>query len=458
MSGALLAQATTDSEGNYQFGTLPESVIRLEISKTGFQTIQIANLNLTDSGPLQQNAQLNVGSVSELVTVQATPSRIETMAASISGSARNLGRGAQLGGGVKSDRSGTELPFRAFSPPLFEAARASAEVKASAQELGELFEYRLKEPITIHKGRSALVPIVHAPITAEKVTVWNDGRVAARPQRALWLTNSSGLTLDGGSFSVLEEETFAGEGIFEPIQRGEKRLVSYATDLALTVSSRNTNERQRVSRVRINQGTMIQESEIRDRKTYTFRNEDTSPRTVIVEHPVRTGYELRSEIQPVESTAQWRRFRLLVNPKQTASLVVDEGRLDGKTYALTNLTADEVALFVQQRSIDKTIEDALQRILARKSAVAQIEDQKSSREEEMDGIFDDQQRLRENMKSLRGSAEEKKLLERYTEQLNSQETRLAVLRREIQQLETERQAMQRALDQLIQELSLDVEL
>ena len=44
-------------------------------------------------------------------------------------------------------------------------------------------------------------------------------------------------------------------------------------------------------------------------------------------------------------------------------------------------------------------------------------------------IFDDQQRLRENMKSLKGSAEEKKLLERYTQQLDAQETRLEALRK-----------------------------
>ena len=87
----------------------------------------------------------------------------------------------------------------------------------------------------------------------------------------------------------MEDETFAGEGIFDPIRPDEKRLVSYATDLALNVSSRNNTERERVSRVRINRGTMIQESEIREKKTYTFRNEDTAPRTVIVEHPVRPG-------------------------------------------------------------------------------------------------------------------------------------------------------------------------
>ena len=43
----------------------------------------------------------------------------------------------------------------------------------------------------------------------------------------------------------------------------------------------------------------------------------------------------------------------------------------------------------------------------------------------------DQQRLRENMKALRGSAEEKQLLQRYTRQLDAQETRLDALQTEI---------------------------
>jgi hypothetical protein len=114
-------------------------------------------------------------------------------------------------------------PTRAFDASGLGAALARSGSSAQAQELGDLFEYKLKEPITIRKNRSAMVPIVHAAIGAEKVSVWNEQSGLARPQRAMWLTNSSGLTLDGGSFSVLEEETFAGEGVFEPIRPDEKR-------------------------------------------------------------------------------------------------------------------------------------------------------------------------------------------------------------------------------------------
>jgi hypothetical protein len=326
------------------------------------------------------------------------------------------------------------------------------------QELGDLFEYKLKDPISIPKNRSSLVPIVQAEIAAEKVSIWNDRAGSPRPQRALWLTNSSGNTLDGGSFSVMEEDTFAGEGIFDPIRPAEKRLVSYALDLALNASSRNSVEAQQVTHVSVGQGVMKQTREVRKKKTYTFRNEDTSPRSVIVEHPVRQGYELRGDSHPDETTADWMRFRLHVDPKQTAILVVEEARPVETSYQLTNIDAQQVELFVRQRSIDKTVEDALRKILARKGAIAALESQKEERDDEMTKIFDDQQRLRENMKALKGSPEEKALLQRYTQQLNEQETRLETLRKEVAQLEQQSASAQEALDKTIAELSFDVKL
>jgi hypothetical protein len=336
--------------------------------------------------------------------------------------------------------------------------RANLEAAARGQELGDLFEYKLKAPISIQKNRSALVPVVQSAIEAEKVSVWNEQAGVRRPQRALWITNSSGLTLDGGSFSVLEEETFAGEGIFDPIRPDEKRLVSYATDLALNVSSKLGSEQQRVTRVRVHRGVMTHESEVREKKTYTFRNEDSSPRTVIVEHPVRSGYQLRSTAQPLETTAAWMRFRLEVGAKQTAALVVEEARPVLASYTISDINDKLIAAFVQQRSIDKSVEEALRKVLAQKDAINGLEEQAQARDAEAGKIYDDQQRLRENMKALKGSPEEKALVQRYVQQLDTQETRLETLRREMAQLEAKKDSAQAELDRTIEELSFDVKL
>jgi hypothetical protein len=316
----------------------------------------------------------------------------------------------------------------------------------------------VKDPITIQKNRSAMVPIVQSPIAAEKVSLWNEQAGLSRPQRALWLTNSTGLTLDGGSFSVMEEETFAGEGIFEPIRPAEKRLVSYANDLALNVSSKLGSDQERFTRVVIARGILTQETELRERKTYTIRNEDTSTRALIVEHPVRRGYELRGDVKPAETTADWLRFRVPVDAKQTTTLVVDEVHALKHDYVVSNVTLQNLELFVRQKSINQSLEDALRKVLAQKNAIKELQGQQSARDAAMTKIFDDQQRLRENMKALKGSAEEKALLQRYTQQLNDQETQLAVLRKESEGLATQAQTSQQALDQMIQQLSFDVKL
>ncbi|MGI9074664.1 MAG: hypothetical protein ACR2JB_25860 [Bryobacteraceae bacterium] len=71
-----------------------------------------------------------------------------------------------------------------------------------------------------------------------------------------------------------------------------------------------------------------------------------------------------------------------------------------------------MTLFVSQHSIDPAIEAAFRDILVQKDAIAKLESQKSSRDDETQKIFDDQQRLRENIKALKGTLEEKPLLQR----------------------------------------------
>jgi hypothetical protein len=458
-NGGEVGEATADAEGVYGFGALPEGTVRVQVDAPGFGRVNIGGVQIASGRTAQQDVRMQVGAVAQTVEVMADSAVLQTSNSSVSGtvaSGRMLGRGAGLGG-VRA-----KLP-----PPAGGGSVASGVAGAigggsyratAAQELGDLFEYKLKDPITILKNRSAMVPTVQSAITAEKVSLWNERRGMARPERVLWLTNSTGVTLDGGSFSVLEEDTFAGEGLFEAIRPAEKRLVSYASDLALVASSKIGSEEERVTRVRVSRGVMTQEHEVRERKTYTLRNEDTSGRTVIIEHPVRAGYDLRGDVKPAETTSDWMRFRVQVPSKQTVAFVVEEARPVQNAYQIASVGEDEVALFVRQRSIDKQLEDALRKIIAQKGVVSELDDQKTEREEESQTIFDDQQRLRENMKALKGSAEEKALLQRYTQQLNAQEGRLETLRKEMAQIEARRDAAQAEWNRMVQALAFDIRL
>src|SRR4029077_4571504 len=175
-------------------------------------------------------------------TVSASSAQLETSSAEVSGSGGKLsvanrphvGVGSGYGQGATGSL-GTNgrnfITLGALTPGAVENSMGGMEAAASGQGLGDLFEYKLKDRVTLKKNQSALVPIVQAELEAERVSLWSGTTGSGRPLRGLWLKNTSSLTLDGGSFSVLDNEVFAGEGLTDPIKPGERRILSYATDL-----------------------------------------------------------------------------------------------------------------------------------------------------------------------------------------------------------------------------------
>jgi hypothetical protein len=370
------------------------------------------------------------------------------------------------GGGVGSG-SGAGMAFGNAPPPKpasvddaeVEEAREESEPVAEGNALGDLFEYKLKERVTIRKNQSALVPILQTEIAAERVSLWNETLGEVRPLRALWVNNASSVTLDGGSFSVLDSNTFAGEGLTEAIKPGERRLLSYATDLGLLVDAKQESGRERVTRVRIYRGTLTTTSEEREKKTYIVRNEDTTPRELVIEHAARPEWKLAEDgPKPEEKASGLYRFRMNIEPKKTERLVVNEAKPLYTQYALNSVTDEQIEFFLRQKSINPEIEKALRGIVAQKKVVADFDAMIKMQQKSIDQIFTDQGRLRENMKALKGSAEERTLLQRYTKQLDEEETQLDVLRKGKQATETEQQLANAVLQKMIQELQLDVTL
>ena len=66
--------------------------------------------------------------------------------------------------------------------------------------------------------------------------------------------------------------------------------------------------------------------------------------------------------------------------------------------------------------------------------------------------------MRENLKALKGSAEEKNLAQRYIAELDNQETQLATFKKQIADLEARRKEAQEQLDKAIAELEFDADM
>jgi hypothetical protein len=365
------------------------------------------------------------------------------------------GVGAGSGGGVGGGyfRKNPQKQWLETAADSLEAATTTA----ASRDLGDLFEYELQDRVTIRKNQSALVPILQARIDAEKVSVWNPSQGAVL--RALWLENTSKLTLDGGSFNVLEGDAFAGEGLMDAIKPGEKRLLSYAADLGVLVEAKQKGNTERVTRVVISHGVLMQSTQEREENTYTVRNRDASPRVVVIEHPARAGWKLTDDDdKPAESSASFHRFRISLDPMKTETLTVKEYRPITNSYQVSNVTDEQIKFFLTQKMINPEVEEALRQVVAQKNNLAALDAETADRKSKVSEISEDQQRVRENLKALKGSVEEKALVARYVRELDEQEDRVQSLRRELADLQQKRQSAQKTLDRIIANLQMEVTL
>jgi chromosome segregation ATPase len=209
-------------------------------------------------------------------------------------------------------------------------------------------------------------------------------------------------------------------------------------------------------RLRAARGVMTIESFECEKVRYTARNQDTAPRQLVIEHPRREGWQLMAGgPSPAESSTAAHRFQIPVAPSATATLVVAAYRPAQSSIRIISLNDEQLQVYIRQGAIDAKTREALEAIVVAKRALAQIEEQAVANQSESERIDKDQQRLRENMKSLKGSSEEKQLVERYVRQLNDQEDRLATLRTERSTLDGKRDERTRALVTQIDALSVE---
>jgi ribosome biogenesis GTPase A len=221
---------------------------------------------------------------------------------------------------------------------------------------------------------------------------------------------------------------------------------------------REKQEQRPVSRVRMTKGILITTAKLGSSHKFMIRNADSTPRQVVVEYAVRDGWKLGDGMKPDETTASYYRFRVPVEAGKTGELLVEEYSPQETQYELTDLQDEQVkqlSVLVANNRITPALREAMQRVLEKKNDIGQLETQSSDRQRQMEAIDKDQARLRENMKALKGSAEERSLIQRYTRELDSQEDKLATLRKEKGDLENKQEQAQKELEAMVGQIVLD---
>ncbi len=79
-----ITQVETGKEGSYNFPSVRPGRYRMDIEKSGFQTVHLTGIVVNVQDNLEENFKLRVGSISETITVEASASNVNTTDATVS--------------------------------------------------------------------------------------------------------------------------------------------------------------------------------------------------------------------------------------------------------------------------------------------------------------------------------------------------------------------------------------
>ena len=328
---------------------------------------------------------------------------------------------------------------------------SNVSVNTEGRDLGELFEYRFSTPVTVKKDESAMLPFVQQTLGARKLLIYSES-YGLHPMSAAELTNTTGKTLDGGPITVFDRNSYAGEALMETLKATDKRLISYAVDLGTRVTTQFDSSRNFVREIHLNRGLLTTRSAVQETKTYSIRNVDQKPKTLIIEHPERPEYKVLNQ-KPIETTANAYRFEVKLAANASEQFPVTEERVFDTTVALSSITPDVLLAYVQNKSLSDASRRQLQQILDQKRQIAANDVEIQQVQANLNEIVKDQERIRQNLISLNQVSGQQEQVQKYSRQLATQETELAGRRDRLSELRKQKTTLESNLNGLIEKLS-----
>ena len=369
-----------------------------------------------------------------------------------SGSGSGSGYGSGDGSGAASvEVSGGDLDaVKTSVSDALMSQQSGVTAAATGNELGDLFEYRIDNAVTVPRNRSALIPIIQTKMDGERVSIYNESVRADRPMGGMLLTNTSPLTFEGGSLTVLDRDAYAGEALMERLKPKENRLISFALDLGTRISTESKGDTRPAQLIKVVDGVFQVHYFRTEQKIYHLTNQTDREKVIYIEHPVRKGWLLDEETpRPDVVTDKVFRFRVVLKPFEKADLPVVEKQGLMDSYGLMAMNRDQLELFIKRRYIDEPTRLRLEKVIDLRLRVNNVARQITALDDEVRAIGSDQKRLRENIESLAKTPEAKSLIARYIAKADEQETRLVAI-------ESEKKALAADKDRLEAELAAEI--
>ncbi|MBW7857787.1 MAG: hypothetical protein H3C43_05750 [Leptonema sp. (in: Bacteria)] len=323
--------------------------------------------------------------------------------------------------------------------------------KSQSSDVADVSFFEIEKPVKISAGKSALVPLFTKNSNSKRVTLYRESIRSKNPMTAVLLKNSFGFGLEEGPITFYSSNGYVGEGMMPLIRDNEETIIPYSIELGIEISSTEKSKRYDVHQVIANNGTIYIKSKRVYSTIYMIRSKSKlNQNELYIDHQGRDGCTVVSQ-PPLSTSDGLLRFKLSTDT--TEFEVQEEQELTDTIYINNdwNWLSRVLAINLIQ-SKERTL---LQEIAAVVKEIYILETNKERSQERIEAIAEDQKRIRENLKVLSTTEEERSLRRRYIKELESGEDELNRLRKEIFSIDKSRIEKINSRDTLIGRLSFD---
>jgi hypothetical protein len=206
----------------------------------------------------------------------------------------------------------------------------------------------------------------------------------------------------------------------EFLNRDEKRLISWGEDLSVTGTASFSSTRI-VTAVNISGGTMTISRRQGQERRYLFKNTGPEAKTIVLEHPISSGYSLAEPGNYDEASASVYRFIRELPAGGTAGageaeLLVREEIPLSERISLVSLRPEALLSYSTNQEIPADVRARLARAVELRQKAADAEKAQAETEARRNGRTAEQDRIRRNLEAAgNGTQQGQEYLRRLTD-------------------------------------------
>lgn len=320
------------------------------------------------------------------------------------------------------------------------------------KNLGESFEYAVKDTVNLPRFKSALLPILDEKIEARRLSIFNPEILGNHPLKGLRVTNTSKFFVAQGPVAVYEGDTAAGQARLPDVKPGESRLLSYAIDLDVLIRKEPTDDRRTPVSMRLGDGGITTVTRVKSVQKYIAFNKSAAEKTVWVTQPIKPGWKLITPNEPLEATPELYRFEMKLAANGKGTLEVIQETDETATVGLAAIDDGQLQAYQRAAFTPPAVKAAVGKVLAARAAVSDTTVAIAEGQAALKEIGEEQTRIRANMAQ---APKESEAFKRYLKKFDDQETEIEKHQAKLKELTKTRDRKAKELAELVKTLKAE---